>query len=313
MTRSFRHSGFTLIELLVVMAIIGILVALLLPAVQQAREAARRVQCRNNLKQLGLALHNYHDVQRSFPPGVIHGDYRGSGSPWAGSGRLEFGWGWTVSVLPYFEQSAITNQLDLSSTRFPFGGVFAENGNVEFPRTVLPLLLCPSAPGVRVLDVGTRLNRERILWARTDYLGVADSTNAWQNALEQTYRGNGLLFNHSSVRFGHITDGTSNTLFVGEGTSQTTNDTKRPGARWYWASHNITDLHAGINGPGTVPADSITLTTGRPPGPGFASYHTGGAFFLLADGSARFVSDSTDQTLLEAAGTRSAGDIVTDF
>ena len=313
MSSELRKRGFTLIELLVVIAIISVLIALLLPAVQQVREAARRTQCRNNLKQIGLALHNYHDVHRRFPPGVIHGDFRGAGSPYAGSRRLEFGWGWSVSILPFLEQTNIYRRFDLKSTRWPRNGAYAENGNVELPQHIINAYLCPSDPGAVVLDIGTRQNDLRILWARTNYLGLADSRDAWENVAEQTYHGDGMLFNHSSLRFGHVTDGASNTLFVGEGTSQKAQKSHTPQARWNWASHNITDLRTGLNGPGTIPADPVSISTGLPPGPGFASYHTGGLHFLLVDGSARFLSDSIDQSVLEAAGTCGGGEVVTEF
>jgi prepilin-type N-terminal cleavage/methylation domain-containing protein len=190
--RRRRHSGFTLIELLVVIAIIAILVALLLPAVQQAREAARRTQCKNNLKQLGLALHNYHDAYKMFPAGHMESGWDGP------SYRHQFSW--LTYMLPYIDQSNVYSLIDFSqidlSTSAHQNPVFMPAGTVD-----VATFICPSDP--------TGRNNEE--WAPTNYLG-----NQGTLCQSRNKEGNGVFGHNSWIRIRDITDGTSQTIAAAE-------------------------------------------------------------------------------------------------
>lgn len=225
--RPHHRSAFTLIELLVVIAIIAILIALLLPAVQQAREAARRTQCRNNLHNIGLALHNYLDVHGSFPSGTVATYDTNNVTALA---NFE-SWGWPALILPYLDQASVHNQLDVTgrSLRAAIEAVFAAGGNsaldTAFPP--LPVFQCPSDRTGPRLQNGMR---------RTHFNGGANGpTNSWRPPT-LNYPGNhgglagdlrvpddttdrhpfGLLYTGSSVKMRDIIDGSSNTFLVGE-------------------------------------------------------------------------------------------------
>jgi len=172
-----RH-GFTLVELLVVIAIIGVLLALLLPAVQQAREAARRSQCTNNLKQIGIALHNYHDSNLLFPPGYILNTKPGNLS----------GWGWLTMILSKLDQKNLYDSMAKSNPSID-GGLFGLTTNAPTPNTVqtiIPGLRCPSDVGIETIAVtaigGTAVNSSPVTFGRTNYLGVCGVDPAWVNA-----------------------------------------------------------------------------------------------------------------------------------
>ncbi|NUQ64625.1 MAG: DUF1559 domain-containing protein [Pirellulales bacterium] len=274
-TQAQRLRGFTLVELLVVIAIIGILIALLLPAVQAAREAARRVQCTNQLKQLGLALHNYHDVVGSFPPG------------WVDSGN--FGWGWNVFLFPYIEQKPLYDQLSPNSRTL----IQVNNNAAAYPLllTVIPNLRCPSditaASGEQT--VGSGANKRPV--ATSNYVGVrgffnmanGDTSN---NPIVDNTLNNGVLYAQSRVRFSDITDGTSNTFAIGEKGADAANLTVTPPVRAAcWAGdgriQNGNAVTSGVRG---------KLNQGNQNN--FASFHPGGANFALCDASVRFVSEN---------------------
>ncbi|MBU6277446.1 MAG: DUF1559 domain-containing protein [Planctomycetes bacterium] len=279
MTRSptAPRQGFTLVELLVVIAIIGVLVGLLLPAVQQAREAARRCSCANNLTQLGLALHNHEFSQEAFPPGVT-GDPGPIRS--VAEGRHV---GWIVRVLPFLEQQALARHFDEAA------GAYAEV-NAPVRRQRIQVLVCPSDP-LRVFD-------------RQDP-DIGHSTYAGAHASRETpidSANDGVLFLDSRIRFGDIEDGSSNTLLVAEhflfpddlgwvsGTRSTLRNTSR-----------IEDVPKPDGAEEAVPEP---LFVG-----GLGSYHPGGIQVSLADGATRFVSRNVSPEVLRQLGARSDGEL----
>ncbi|WP_298862625.1 DUF1559 domain-containing protein [uncultured Gimesia sp.] len=295
--------GFTLIELLVVIAIIAILIALLLPAVQQAREAARRSTCKNNLKQVGLALHNYQDTHSTFPfGGAITGGCSGYSS------SHMFSWG--VHILPFLDQANLYNNLNFSGST-PF---VPANFTSSTCLSVVSPYLCPSnpAPDTLVNRAGTFAGALPDGMGRTDIGGVADSVN-WKcetspgvYGVRPTPTGNGVLFGISSVKFRDIIDGTSNTLLVGEVTGSLSASGLNGNS---YTGYDVFDTSNGINSIDTVPGGGTFAF--RPQG--FSSYHVGGAHFALCDGSVRFISENIDQGTLSNITTRAGGEVVGEF
>lgn len=271
-----RRKAFTLIELLVVIAIIAILIALLLPAVQQAREAARRTQCKNNLKQIGLALHNYHDVSLSFPPGWIDQGADGNSV-----------WNWTAAILPQLEQRALYDQLNVGNS--PPVDALADPVRVELMRQPLAAFRCPSDTGPPLNNDPNRLNSGESL-AVSNYVG-----NAGSNRLER-FRpdADGLYTQNINVRIRDVTDGTSNTFAVGERAWNLNGFALKAGVMFMnrTAFANQTNFGAVYSlGSGQTP---INCTNDNICQRGFSSQHTGGGQFLLLDGSVRFVSENID-------------------
>ncbi|MCA9101954.1 MAG: DUF1559 domain-containing protein, partial [Planctomycetales bacterium] len=206
--------GFTLVELLVVIAIIGILIALLIPAVQSAREAARRSQCANNVKQIGLGLQNYASALGTFPPGTIMNPAGDPNLP--ANTRGYIGWGWGALVLPFIEQGAVHDAFDFASPQ----GIVAFPGNAA-GGTLISGYLCPSAvgSGARWVECCSGFQNGPTPvddFRETNYAGVADSVNAFYVATQGVSNGDGMLFNHAAIQFRRVSDGTSNTLLVGE-------------------------------------------------------------------------------------------------
>ncbi len=200
----FRNRpGFTLIELLVVIAIISILVALLLPAVQKSRAAARRTQCSNNLRQIGLALHNYHDPNNAFPPGTVEAGLRGTAP-------TELAWAWGVAILPYLEASPLYRELNPKEQTL--GQLLANRPDLA--RRVLPVFVCPE-------DSGTSMNSRRLFntleVATSNYVASAPNASIWQSKPGPFgFINRGIFTGDSHVRLSEITDGTANTFLVGE-------------------------------------------------------------------------------------------------
>lgn len=192
-----RRSGFTLVELLVVIAIIGILVALLLPAIQAAREAARRTECANKMKQIGVALHNYSDTYQKFPPDAI---WIGDGS---GSARRR-NFTWIAMLLPFVEQQALHDQIDFSLPAYEQQVTGADGKLTDLWRIQLPAFTCPS-------EADTECNKG---WGLSSYGGAA-GWDGHRRMLNDTRRAGAFSFFDSS-HFARVTDGTSNTIFVGE-------------------------------------------------------------------------------------------------
>ena len=301
-TSSRAVRAFTLIELLVVIAIIGVLVALLLPAVQAAREAARRTQCVNNLKQIGLALHNYESVHQTLPPGYVS-NFDSTGTD------LGPGWGWAAMMLPQFEQTTTYSAINFSL-------------NVEVPANLTARLvivgnfLCPSD---RVEPSWAAVDRDLLTGApKREICRVAPSNYVGMNGVgEPGPDGEGVLFRNSRVAFRDITDGLSQTLAIGErshllGVATWTGAVT--GALLYDDDGDKIGRTTLETGPGMVLGHS-----GEGSGPGsnrsepnqFYSMHAGrGVNFLFADGHVAFLKSSMNYQAYVALSTRSRGEVI---
>ncbi|MEO2017621.1 MAG: DUF1559 domain-containing protein [Fuerstiella sp.] len=313
--------GFTLIELLVVIAIIAILIALLLPAVQQAREAARRTQCKSHLKQIGIALHNYHDVNRCFPPFFIHR----TGDP-TRIADADKGANWLVFLLPYMDQAPLYNEWDFNIPANQNPGRSAE----------LSIYKCPTDPQ----SDGTHCSYAGGGWARGNY-GMNVSPCA--HGVEDRGGDGGIGTYNRVVRMRDITDGTSNTIAVdelrgglnehdlrgswampglGAGTAAMFNDGSAPNSKEPSSDDMENCAVSGLMGlppMGCFDSSSTGQMTAR-------SLHTGGVQALLADGSARFISENIDFTrrqngcgpaqnrgVWQKLHTRGGGEVVGEF
>lgn len=318
-----RSRGFTLIELLVVIAIIAILIALLLPAVQQAREAARRSTCKNNLKQLGIAMHNYHDTHRTLPPGGLGStiwsqpNYSGYTDYHDSVARA----GWMQMILPFIDQAPLYNQF----TPYMNGTEpYANPMNWPEADTLIPTLLCPSDPGSGKNQMwrGTGPSLEPVCFG--NYVACQGSTS------NDTGRNlNGLFYQMSAIRMRDITDGTSNTFLtseirlVPEG-SGTPVDTTSDWRGLYYNLFGATCWFSTEFPPNTTQSDIVRRCIDTPQMPCiqdgggsqriFArSQHTGGVHVGLADGSVRFISENIDGQLYGYLGSRADGKVLGEW
>lgn len=303
MKLKLSHSGFTLVELLVVIAIIGILIGMLLPAVQQVREAARRISCSNQQRQLALACHNYESSNSSFPPGLncpfstSGGDggffssnsFEPDGRPFEEPPAGNIFANWIILTMPFMEQGNVFDQLNLEVRE-------QRSGNVSSPTsigaTIIPSFLCPS-------DVEPALATfSNFHFAPNSYFGVGGSITHFITDVT----GDGILHHNSSVGFGQITDGSSNTLLIGERFSFDPEWDDFPNRRgWAWNSALAAqDLLIGADRPinyqipagmGPSGGSSFNAETDRKLN-SFSSGHTGGAVFAAADGSTHFLSQT---------------------
>ncbi len=305
--RSAKRTGFTLVELLVVIAIIGILIALLLPAVQAAREAARRSQCSNNLKQLALGLHNYADTFKTFPSGFI------TNFPTVFATLERSHWSWGAMTLGFIEQGALQDQLQVG--RVPLWSNLTTTAGRAALQTPLSAFVCPSDTGPALNDFGTKYKAafstyekqvtsdgtDRIPIAKSNYVGVACSGNSAtppSGNFASYGAATGVLFSNSNVSFRDILDGTSNTAMLGERCFRL-NGVDIGAANALGFSSEVTaysDRTRSLLSALGIPYFGInqTVINADHQNRGFHSNHPGGAQFALCDGSVRFVSETID-------------------
>ncbi len=344
------RAGFTLIELLVVIAIIAVLIALLLPAVQQAREAARRTVCKNNLMQLGLALHNYHDTYLTFPLGGFYTPVPSSTS--GGTGISFF-----VGLLPQLDQKPLFDQLALN---IPNSGSSSSNNASILKGVVLPTLRCPSSPMPQFVDMVQfpitfpPTTAPFLLPSYAGVSGAAQNGSGSAGGFPETRirdfatcfsvtganqaSWGGILVANDNIRIAAVTDGTSNVLAVAESSDYVLTPAAAKvavdgGAGFGWTHATVCSgtgsayACAGVSSP-LRPVNLITVMhpigfrnwpsnnnncTGLNPNRPFISAHTGGAHALISDGSVRFLGDSTDLLTLKRLATRDDGQVVGEF
>ena len=344
--RGSGRRGFTLVELLVVIAIIGILIALLLPAVQSARESARRSRCLANIKQIGLALHGFHEAQKRFPAG--YQGMVGSCSTADNNSRSNAGWGWAVFLLPHLEQQPLSDRLLVSSGSGqvvcgnPTGAqatLAAAGGRNQaaLQQTVLSVFVCPTAGDSEQNFGGNFPSSGR--YAKSNYKGVAGAGD-FEGVGEVSLNGAtvpayglfrripfmtagawGAAGDWSYLRSKNVTDGLSKTLAFGEAFSNVRFAAGLPridtriageyrGSVWIGAiagAELLAGLSVGILQPNATSTNGILFGSNRYP---FASRHPGGVLFGLADGSCRFVSQNADAPTLAAMASISDGQAV---
>jgi prepilin-type N-terminal cleavage/methylation domain-containing protein len=314
--KQFSRQGFTLVELLVVIAIIGVLVSLLLPAVQAARMAARRMQSQNNLKQVGLAMHNHHDVLNKLPAGYQAG-YANQPPPIVDEAP---GWAWPVFLLPYLEQSTVYDRINLDLSCW-------DPANEVIVRSPISTFICPGAPNqeltMNVKDAG---GTTLAVFGRSHYLANNGQDETWiyEQADYSQVAGVGPFFRNSKVKFAQVTDGLTNTIFVGEHTtvSDKTWVGVVPGASscpvdpYHFPFAECEDAATLVlchSGPTSEEADVIYPPSLRitrvcnmyGPWPG--------AHVLMGDGSVRFVASSVNTLTWAALSSMKAGDIPGEF
>ena len=319
LTARRRRGGFTLIELLVVIAIIAILIALLLPAVQQAREAARRTQCRNNLKQIGLALHNYENSYTVLPAGSIVLPNA------AGTQDFGHGWTWHASILPYIDQAPLYNAIQGAD------GMGNELGDQNTGKTQVVRALtlsgfwCPSQPDVRLAsqkngyqtcnyngNMGTHIGT-----GNDDCYNGSSLTNPTQIRTDAwgCMNGDGIFHISSRVAFRDVTDGLSNTIFVSE-----VPDSGGDAIGIFGAGCDRRVIFSGgaDSNPPTEMSEYLIAAESNDPINGGAeeaagSFHVGGAHFLMGDGAVRFLSENMHMATYQALSTRKGGEVVGEF
>lgn len=320
--RFSRDAGFTLVELLVVIAIVGILAALLLPAVQRARESARRTGCTNNLKQLGLALHAYHDAFQVFPSAYVADTLHPRRDPATFDGPLGYAWG--QLLLRQLEQSALADQ-------FQTGLPCWDPANARAASVKLGVFLCPSSAGSREpFAVRNAAGATLAVFSRSHYVANAGNDEPWGSGLaDYSAVADGPLYRNSGTRFADVTDGLSNTVFVGEHSSILSDKTwvgVVPSAvvcannpqRFPITSCDLAATLVNVHsGPAAGEVDPVTgFAPIHPPNSPLShvcqmyAEHPGGANVLLGDGSVRFVSQFIHQPTWAAMSTRAGGETV---
>ena len=295
-----RRGGFTLVELLVVVGAIAVLIALLLPAVQQAREAARRSQCKNNLKQLGLAVHNYHDTHRCFPPEMI--------SPPAPA-SMNFSWGWGAIILPYVEQPGLYGQLRPGHGPLPNATTTYPGGDALLQQP-LAVMICPSDTGAATNPYYSAPSGANNGYAKANYVC---------NQQVMPYPRSSSTFSYPpGLNFAHVTDGTTNTFLFAERALRLDPQARRSVGAGFHGMSNRGDSQLSFHAvhPINTWCDTCTSTTNATSGDAtyrkrfsITSEHAGGAQFAMVDGSVRFVNEniaSNPAAIANAANTNGA-------
>ncbi|QDT30073.1 putative major pilin subunit [Gimesia panareensis] len=301
-----RNRGFTLIELLVVIAIIAILIALLLPAVQQAREAARRSQCRNNLKQLGLAFHNYHDNFLMLPTGYFQ--------------KSGYQSGWVARILPYIDQAPLYNSISSITGEIneitPWRS--SSIGSRQEFTTPIKVILCPSSELGSTAPTHSSVSGDH---GGLHYRGNGGSVDVGLKSGFSTsshnYTTSGVMYPKCKTRLRDITDGTSNTFLLGELSSAANGWGGNTGwddmVTWTWATY----YYGSTSGYLMIDTKLVQYPIGSglhsQYGVGWRSPHVGGTHMLLCDGSVRFLSESLSLDLLKSLATRGTGEVVGEF
>jgi len=329
-----RRHGFTLIELLVVIAIIAILIGLLLPAVQKVRDAAARMECSNNLKQMGLALHNFNDTYKRLPAAMIHSGrynnpaaapYRGPEVDYTGQPYVVYNHTGFVALLPYIEQGNLFKQYNykcVSSSSNPYGLPLGADPNPNPNRlvagTIVPIYVCPAdenPPPLITDQPRTSYFYERDNFARSNYLFNTAAYTDYDAPWSQTSSGpRGPFGNDGAAALGRIPDGTSNTYAIGESRQLHTASQYGP----YWGA----GTHTSVHGRGYYDQFQPNYPYGTCSGNaakkcqyawGYGSNHSGVTNFVFLDGSVRGLSDGMDYLVFRALGTMDGGEVIPTF
>ena len=291
-----NRAGFTLVELLVVIAIIGVLIGLLLPAVQAARESARRTQCSNNLKQLGLALQNYHETRKQLPEGWLADSTSGDGDGDEGPG-----WGWASRILSYVEEDATFRSIDIKTP------ISAASQTVL--GKVIPGYLCPSdaSAGNPTFNIGAEggacdhatpdanPSSPAAVVARGNYVGMFGTNDPEA----ESFKGNGMFFANSRMPFRHVTDGLSKTIMVGE------RDSSIGGSLWVGMWEGKCEAIVRVVAVGDHPPNGDVVHRHFED---LASRHAGGVNVVFADGHVEFIAETIDESVYGALCTRKGAD-----
>ena len=316
-----RTRGFTLIELLVVIAIIAMLVGLLLPAVQQAREAARRSQCSNNLKQIGLAFHTYQDVHACFPPAYIADTVTNQPTRFAGTFDGPQGWAWGALILPQLDQINLYKKLEINLPCWL-------QSDPQWVQTTVPVYLCPTASGnTGAFDLGGATIVGPARFGRSNYVANVGQEEPWGFA-QPDWRSvaDGPLYRNSRTRAADVLDGLTNTVFLGEhhpiissktwvgvvpGAMVCPNDPTRFPATTCDQATTLVQAHSGPSSaePGIIHAPNAPTCHVCQ----MYSEHQGGANVCLGDGSVRFISEFINQDTWAALNSRAKGEVVGEY
>lgn len=308
-----KSYGFTLVELLVVIAIIGVLIGLLLPAVQSAREAGRRTSCSNNLKQMGLAMHVYHDSKKAMPPGYVS---PGVAAADPSSSETSKGYAWGLLILPHMEEGAVADSIDQSLEA-------TDAANATAAAAVrLGVFVCPTDAPPATFDVTSSAGT--ISLPSSNYAAIL----GWNNVSTEAGQGNGVYFRNSAIRLHEITDGTSKTICIGErkhvhaflGAAPVAANTT-----WYAAVPGV-ERPAGMSsmpmmkeGPGSLVLGHVGQgAMGKTPNHTnhivhYSSGHPGGVVFLLCDGSTHFIRDDIEYATFRDLGIRNDGRLLGEW